>query len=102
MIEIRSKKRKQRTRAVSTSKASATTSRKIIVEFPAALYEETQRAVTELATKRSILIRDAVSEYLRRLERQNLARELAEGYRANAELNRTISEDFIHVDAENF
>ena len=101
MIEIRSKKRKQRARAVSTSKAPAT-SRKIIVEFPPALYAETQRAVTELATKRSILIRDAVSEYLRRLERQNLARELAEGYRANAELNRTISEDFIHVDAENF
>ena len=85
-----------------SSKALGAPSRKVIVDFPAALYAETQRAVTELAIKRSVLIRDAVSEYLRQLERQKLARELAEGYRANADLNRTISEDFIHVDAENF
>ena len=83
-----------------TAKASAS-SRKVIVEFPAALYEETQRAVKELSVKRSVLIRDAVHEYLRRLQRQKLARELAEGYRANAELNQRISEEFRHVDAEN-
>jgi metal-responsive CopG/Arc/MetJ family transcriptional regulator len=43
------------------SKVSA--SRKIIVDFPAALYEETQKAVQELSIKRSVLIRKAISEY---------------------------------------
>jgi metal-responsive CopG/Arc/MetJ family transcriptional regulator len=76
-------------------------SRKIIVDFPETLYEETQRAVQELSVKRSVLIREAVREYLHRLARRKLARELAEGYRANAVLNRQVSEDFIHVDAEN-
>jgi metal-responsive CopG/Arc/MetJ family transcriptional regulator len=75
--------------------------RKIIVEFPDALYLETQKAVQELSMKRSAFIRDAVREYLHRLARRKLARELAEGYRANAALNRQISEDFIHVDADN-
>jgi hypothetical protein len=37
-----------------------------------------------------------------RLKRQKLARRLAEGYRAHAEVNRTIAEDFMHVDSENF
>ncbi len=81
------------------SKAPA--SRKIIVDFPADLYEETQRAVEELSVKRSALIRVAVSEYLRRLARRKLARELADGYRANAELNRQVSEEFVHVDGDN-
>ena len=81
------------------SKVSA--SRKIIVDFPAALYEETQKAVQELSIKRSVLIRKAVSEYLHRLARRKLARELVEGYRANAALNREISEDFVHADADN-
>ncbi len=81
------------------SKVSA--SRKIIVDFPAVLYEETQKAVQELSVKRSVLIRKAVSEYLDRMARRKLARELVEGYRANAALNREISEDFVHVDADN-
>ena len=81
--------------------SKALAARKIIVEFPADLYEETQRAVEELSVKRSALIRDAVSEYLRRLARRKLARELADGYRANAALNRQISEEFIHVDGDN-
>jgi hypothetical protein len=51
--------------------------------------------------KRSAFIREAVREYLHRLARRKLARELAEGYRANAALNRQISEEFIHVDADN-
>ena len=80
---------------------SRPSTRKIIVEFPDALYLETQKAVQELSMKRSAFIRDAVREYLHRLARRKLARELAEGYRANAPLNRQISEDFIHVDADN-
>jgi metal-responsive CopG/Arc/MetJ family transcriptional regulator len=76
-------------------------SRKVIVDFPEALYQETQRAVAELSIKRSVLIRDAVRQYLRRFQRQKLARELAEGYSANAELNQQISDEFKYVDAGN-
>src|SRR2546430_6898900 len=53
------------------------------------------RSVQELSVKRSALIREAVREYLDRLARRKLARELAEGYRANAALNRQVSEEFI-------
>ncbi|MBZ5594916.1 MAG: hypothetical protein LAP39_21950 [Acidobacteriia bacterium] len=76
-------------------------SRKVIVEFPHALYEETQRAVAELSVTRSVFIRDAVHQYLRRLQQQKLAHELAEGYRANAELHQRISDEFKYLDAEN-
>jgi metal-responsive CopG/Arc/MetJ family transcriptional regulator len=79
-----------------TSRASA--SRKITVDFPNALYEQTQKAAQELSVTRSGLICEAVSEYLRRTERRKLARELAEGYRANACLNQKLSEEFVHVE----
>lgn len=92
------KSRSKRTRSQTPARAR---SRKVIVDFPDALYEATQRAVAELSVKRSALIRDAVHQYLLRLQRQKLARELAEGYRANAELYRGISDEFQYVDAEN-
>lgn len=76
-------------------------SRKVIVDFPGDLYDKTQKAVSELSIKRSVLIRNAVYDYLRRLERRKLAEELAEGYRANAGLHRKVSDDFKYVDAEN-
>jgi metal-responsive CopG/Arc/MetJ family transcriptional regulator len=82
-------------------KPRRSSTRKIIVDFPDALYLETQKAVQELSMKRSAFIREAVREHLHRLARRKLERELAEGYRANAALNRQISEDFIHVDADN-
>ena len=47
------------------------------------------------------LIREAVDAYVRRIEQRKLARELAAGYRANADLNRKVSEEFMHVDADN-
>jgi metal-responsive CopG/Arc/MetJ family transcriptional regulator len=81
-------------------KPRRSSTRKIIVDFPDALYLETQKAVQELSMKRSAFIREAVREHLHRLARRKLERELAEGYRANAALNRQISEDFIHVDAD--
>ena len=71
------------------------------MDFPDDLYQEAQMAVAELSVNRSTLIRDAVWEYLRRLERRKLARDLAEGYRANAKLNQRISAEFRHIEAEN-
>jgi metal-responsive CopG/Arc/MetJ family transcriptional regulator len=76
-------------------------SRKVIIDFPDALYAATQKGVQELSVTRSGLIREAARDYLRRMERQKLARELTEGYRANADLNQKLSEEFVHLDSDN-
>jgi len=80
-------------------KARATS--KVIVEFPADLLERAERAASELATNRSRLIRLAVEQFLQALQRRELERQLAEGYRANAALDREICREFAGVDAEN-
>jgi hypothetical protein len=46
-------------------------------------------------------VRSAVEQYVKELQRQRLERELAEGYAANAALDRRICGDFSYVDAEN-
>ncbi len=80
-------------------KPSAT--RKVIVEFPSKLLERIDQAAAGLATNRSRLIRLAVEQFLANMQRRELERELAEGYRANAALDRKICEEFAYVDAEN-
>jgi hypothetical protein len=45
--------------------------------------------------------RPAGERYLKALKRLQLERELAEGYAANAALDRRICGDFAYVDAEN-
>jgi mRNA interferase MazF len=80
--------------------AAARTGRKVIVEFPATLYIETEKAKTELSMNRSTLIRSAVREYLDRWRREELENELAEGYVANASQARETAEAFSHVDSE--
>ena len=92
---------KSQSKRGSSAAADRAASRKVIVDFPDPLYKETQRAADELSINRSVLIRQAVHEYLRRLERQKLVRELAEGYRANADLHQKVSDEFKYVDAEN-
>lgn len=73
---------------------------KVIVEFPATLYTETERATTQLSVSRSTLIRSAVQEYLDRWRREELDEQLAEGYVANASQAREAAEAFSHVDSE--
>lgn len=80
--------------------ATAKQSRKIAIDFPAPLFQETERAVHELSMNRSVLIRSAVEMYLRFRQREKLERQIAESFRANAELDRQLVEDFAHVDAE--
>jgi len=75
--------------------------KRIIVEFPPALYRITEEAVREWGITRSALVRSAVEQYVKELQRQRLERELAEGYAANAALDRRICGDFSYVDAEN-
>lgn len=77
-------------------------SRKVVVDFPAPLFRETERAVAEIGTSRSKLVRCAVEQYLEALQRQRLEQELAAGYVANSTLDRGIAEEFSAADYEAF
>lgn len=90
------KKGRHRVPATATAKQA----RKIVIDFPATLFEETERAVHELSMNRSVLIRSAVEMYLRVRRREKLERQIAESFRANAEFDRQLVEDFAHVGAE--
>jgi metal-responsive CopG/Arc/MetJ family transcriptional regulator len=85
----------------SPKQAPASRSKKLIVEFSGDLYARTQRAVADLKVSRSVLIRSAVEVYLENLTRRKLEQELAEGYIANAALDRRIAEEFAYSDSEN-
>ena len=89
--------KKGRHRAATAGRKQA---RKIAVDFPAPLFQETERAVHELSMNRSTLIRSAVEMYLRVWRREKLERQIAESFSANAEFDRQLVEDFAHVDAE--
>jgi len=77
-------------------------SRKVVVDFPTPLFKETERAVAEIGTNRSKLIRSAVEHYLEALQRKRLEQELAAGYVANSATDRKIAEEFSFVDYEAF
>jgi len=67
-------------------------SRKVVVDFPAPLFRETERVRRRDGTNRSNLIRRAVEQYLESLERKRLEQELAAGYVANSATDRRIAE----------
>jgi metal-responsive CopG/Arc/MetJ family transcriptional regulator len=83
-------------------RAATAGSRKVVVNFPASLFGETERVATEIGTSRSKLIRCAVEQYLEALQRKRLEQELAAGYVANSALDRRIGEEFSAVDHETF
>ena len=78
----------------------ALATRRVIIEFPRQLLERTEQAASELSMTRSAVIRSAVEEFLRAKHRRELERILAEGYEANAAMDREISEEFRYVDGE--
>lgn len=79
----------------------ALATKRVMIEFPEKLLECTEQAAAQLATTRSTVIRSAVEDYLKVMHRRELERVLAEGYAANAALNRQISDEFSYVDSEN-
>jgi metal-responsive CopG/Arc/MetJ family transcriptional regulator len=95
VAELNAKKGRRR----GMRRAAAT--KKIVVDLPASLIERTERAAARLATPRSKLIRSAVERFLQQLERESLAEELAEGYVANADMDRRIAREFSYVESEN-
>lgn len=80
--------------------SAAPAGRKVVVEFPGPLLEQTERAAAELATDRSKFIRSAVEYYLEVIRHKQLEQELAAGYAANANLDRELCREFAFVDAE--
>lgn len=87
------KKRSRRVPAVAVR-------RKVVTDFPAPLFQETERAAHELAMTRSSLIRTAVASFLETRRREKLERAIAESFSANVELDRQLMDEFRHVDAD--
>jgi metal-responsive CopG/Arc/MetJ family transcriptional regulator len=74
--------------------------RKVAVDFPAPLFQETERAAQELSTSRSSFIRSAVERFLAEHRRQKLEKELAAGYIANDLQAASVAEELAQLDAE--
>jgi CopG family transcriptional regulator / antitoxin EndoAI len=72
--------------------------KKIVVDFPEALFRETESAVAELSTSRSEFIRSAVEAYIRERNRKKLHEQLIEGYIANANVAREVAEELTQFD----
>jgi metal-responsive CopG/Arc/MetJ family transcriptional regulator len=82
---------------MSTGAAKA---KKITVDIPRVLYEETEGVVHERGITTSVFVREAMERYLKSIKRRKLERELEEGYVANAALGDQIHKEFDFVDAE--
>jgi metal-responsive CopG/Arc/MetJ family transcriptional regulator len=82
------------------SSAAGAKSRKVVVNFPEPLYLETTTVAAEVAGSYSEFIRLAVEQFLAERKQQQLERELAEGYIANAALAASMTEEFKFADAE--
>jgi len=74
--------------------------KRVVVDFPTPLLTRAERAVAELGTNRSELIRMAVEQFLDSLQKAKLEQALAEGYAANAAQARQVSEEFAYADSD--
>ena len=83
-----------------TRMSIAATRKKVSLDLPDSLYEETEAVVREQHTTTSALLRQALEKYLAELRQQKLERELEEGYLANAAVAEQTMKDFEYVDAE--
>jgi metal-responsive CopG/Arc/MetJ family transcriptional regulator len=99
-MKIAPRGRRLRQKSHSTPLIPAT--RRVVIDFPEPLFRATERAVAELSTSRSSLVRAAVEQYLEALRRKRLEEELAAGYAANSAMDRKIAAEFSAVDYETF
>jgi len=99
-MKIAPRGRRPRQKGHSTTSLPAT--RRVVIDFPEPLFRATERAVAELSTSRSSLVRAAVEQYLEALRRKRLEEELAAGYAANSAMDRKIAAEFSAVDYETF
>jgi CopG family transcriptional regulator/antitoxin EndoAI len=71
------------------------------INFPEDLLREVNSLTKKSKTDFSKFVREATKEYVNTLKKEQLKKELEEGYKAKAKLNLKISEDFKYVDGEN-
>jgi metal-responsive CopG/Arc/MetJ family transcriptional regulator len=81
---------------------SAITSKKkkLVVDVPKALFDETEIATRELHTTTSDIVRKALEQYLLGRRQKKLEQELEAGYLANAASARRVNEEWSAADAE--
>lgn len=80
--------------------ASAARAKKISVDIPRSLYEETEEIVSKRHITKSVFVREAIEHYLGDIKRTTLERELEEGYATYASLSDRIHREFEYVDAD--
>lgn len=80
--------------------ATVARSKKITVDIPRSLYEETEAIVHEREISTSVFVREAMERYLRYIRHKKLEKDLEEGYLANASLTRQIHAEFALADAD--
>jgi metal-responsive CopG/Arc/MetJ family transcriptional regulator len=76
--------------------------KKVISDFPMDLYRETDDAAFELGLSRSGIIRRAMEEMLKRRRRAKMRTAIHEYFDTHAGVERSVMQDFRHVDAEKF
>ncbi|MDQ2841951.1 MAG: hypothetical protein M3Y72_13115 [Acidobacteriota bacterium] len=75
--------------------------KKVSFDIPRSLFARVEAAASELHLKdTSTFLRQAIERFLIDLQKENLQRELEEGYLANAMLGDQTMKDFEFVDAE--
>jgi Arc/MetJ-type ribon-helix-helix transcriptional regulator len=77
-----------------------TKEKKITVDIPRSLYEETEQITQQRHMTMSAFVREAMERYLKFIKRRKLEHELEEEYVANAALGDRIHNEFEFVDAE--
>lgn len=87
-------------RRISRVSAAAAKAKRVVIDFPEALFDATEDAAVELAINRSSLIREAVKQFLEERHRQKLEKELAEGYIANAASARILAEEMMGAETD--
>jgi hypothetical protein len=74
--------------------------KKVISDFPLALYRETDQAASELNLSRSGIIRRAMEELLRNRRLSKLRSDIDDYFDTHAEFERRVMQDFQHVDTD--
>jgi metal-responsive CopG/Arc/MetJ family transcriptional regulator len=74
--------------------------RRVNFLIPNDLYKEIKKFKTSTKTTQSDFFREAAKSYIEKIKKEKLIQELVEGYKAKAELNLKICEEFKYVDGE--
>jgi metal-responsive CopG/Arc/MetJ family transcriptional regulator len=74
--------------------------RRINLDLSSLQYEEMAKIMAEKGMKLSQFIREAVDDYIAKIEREKLEEQLKRGYLARAKLNIKICQEFESIDGE--